>query len=167
MYVAVASLVSTCSLNSTYVCICFLQFQKTQEVYECKQRETVLNAELQGGRVAGRNLSSKQHKLDEETLKQQEILYTQDFQLQQQERKVARLMGERSDEEQSALSDKIKVCLWYLSKLHSEMHNAWQMAVLADRSTASTSPVLGNGGRECYSTTKGAPSQGPAEGPAG
>ena len=122
-------LVSTCSLNSTYVRICFLQFKKTQEVYECKQRETVLNAELQGGRVAGRNLSSKQHKLDEETLKQQEILYTQDFQLQQQERKVARLMGERSDEEQSALSDKIMVCLWYLSKLHSDAQ------CLADGST--------------------------------
>ena len=93
-----------------HVCYaCALQFKKNQELFECKQNEAVLVAELQGGRVAARNLSSKQHKLDEETLKQQEILYTQDFQLQQQEGKVARLMGERSDEEQSALNDKIKV----------------------------------------------------------
>ena len=86
-----------------------LQFKTSQSVYACKQRETVLKAELQGGRVAARNLSSKQHKLDEETLKQQEILYTQDFQLQQQERKVGRLQGDRSDEEQSVLDDKMKV----------------------------------------------------------
>ena len=100
--------VYVCTYVRTYVSIT-LQFKKTQEVYACKQRETVLRAELQGGRVAARNLSSKQHKLDEETLKQQEILYTQDFQLQQQERKVGRLQGERSDEEQSTLNDKMKV----------------------------------------------------------
>lgn len=92
----------------TYVSL-NLQFKKTQEVYVCKQGETVLKAELQGGHVAARNLSSKQHKLDEETLKQQEILYTQDFQLQQQERKMGWLQGDRSDEEQSALNDKMKV----------------------------------------------------------
>lgn len=36
-----------------------------------------MQAELQGGRTALRNLGSKQHRLDEEHLKQQEILYTQ------------------------------------------------------------------------------------------
>ena len=36
-----------------------------------------MTAELHGGRTALRNLSSHQHKLDEEALKQQEILYTQ------------------------------------------------------------------------------------------
>ncbi len=36
-----------------------------------------MQAELQGGRAALRNLGSKQYRLDEEHLKQQEILYTQ------------------------------------------------------------------------------------------
>ena len=40
-----------------------------------------MQAEIQGGRAALRNLGSKQRKLDEETLKQQEILYTQVCQL--------------------------------------------------------------------------------------
>jgi hypothetical protein len=41
-------------------------------------------------------------------LKQQELIYSQDFQLQQLERKVARLQGERSNEEKMALNNKIK-----------------------------------------------------------
>ena len=36
-----------------------------------------MTAELLGGRAALRNLGSHQYKLDEEALKQQEILYTQ------------------------------------------------------------------------------------------
>jgi len=40
-----------------------------------------MQAEIQGERTALRNLGSKQHKLDEEALKQQDILYTQVCQL--------------------------------------------------------------------------------------
>ena len=69
----------------------------------------MLGAELHGCRVASKNLMSNQRKLDEEALKQQEILYTQDFQLQQQERRVGRMQGERSDEEQGQLDAKLKV----------------------------------------------------------
>ena len=36
-----------------------------------------MQAEIQGGKTVLRNLGSKQHKLDEEVLKQQEVLYTQ------------------------------------------------------------------------------------------
>ena len=36
-----------------------------------------MSTEHQGGRAAFRNLGSSQNKLDEEALKQQEILYTQ------------------------------------------------------------------------------------------
>ena len=56
-----------------------------------------------------RNLASKQNKVDKEALKQQEILYTQDFQLQQLEHRMARLQGERSDDEKIQLQTKIKV----------------------------------------------------------
>ena len=54
-----------------------MQFKRAQELFELKSRDTGLEAEIQGGRAALRNLGSKHHKLDEEALKQQEILYTQ------------------------------------------------------------------------------------------
>lgn len=63
----------------------------------------------QGSRVALRNLHSKQHKVDEEALKQQELLYMQDLQLQQLEHKYNRMEGERTDDELVALNNKIKV----------------------------------------------------------
>ena len=59
--------------------------------------------------MALRNLHSKQRKTDEEALKQQELLYTQDLQLQQLEHKYNRLEGERSDHELAGLNNKIKV----------------------------------------------------------
>ena len=65
---------------------------------------------LKGCRVTMRNLTSKQHKVDEQALKQQEILYTQDFQLQQLEHRMARLQGERSDDEKLQLQARIKAC---------------------------------------------------------
>ncbi len=89
------------------------QFKHTQEVFELKQKDTIMQAEIQGSRAALRNLSSKQQKLDEEALKQLEILYTQDFQLQQLQHKFSRLEGERTDDEKNALSSRIKVSIVY------------------------------------------------------
>ena len=56
---------------------CTHQFKKAQEIFELKKKESTMQAEIQGGKTVLRNLSSKQHKLDEEVLKQQEVLYTQ------------------------------------------------------------------------------------------
>lgn len=84
------------------------QFKKTQELYQVRQMESNTTAEIQGGKASSRNLSSKLYKLDQESLKQQEIVYNQDFQLQQLERKMARLQGERSSEEKTHLQEKIK-----------------------------------------------------------
>ena len=39
--------------------------------------ESNTNAEIQGAKAASRNLSSKLNKLDQESLKQQEIVYNQ------------------------------------------------------------------------------------------
>ncbi len=85
------------------------QFKHAQEVFELKQKDTIMQAEIQGSRAALRNLGSKQLKLDEEALKQQEILYTQDFQLQQLQHKLSRIDGERTDDEKNALGARIKV----------------------------------------------------------
>ncbi|KAJ8030943.1 Coiled-coil domain-containing protein 39 [Holothuria leucospilota] len=85
-----------------------LQYKKSQELYEAKVLEKNTGAEIQGGRAASRNLSSRINKLDHDSLKQQEIIYNQDFAIQQLERKIARLQGERSTEEMDALNAKIK-----------------------------------------------------------
>ena len=85
------------------------QFKHAQQVFELKQKETTMQAEIQGGRASKKNLSAKMRKLDEEALKQQEILYTQDFQLQQLQHKLNRMEGERTDDEKLALNTKIKV----------------------------------------------------------
>ncbi len=85
------------------------QFKHVQELFELKRKETTMQAEIHGGRAALRNLGSKQQSLDEEALKQQEILYTQGFQLQQLQHKLNRLDGERTDDEKNALTSRITV----------------------------------------------------------
>lgn len=54
-----------------------------------------------------KNLQTKVHGLDQEQTRQQELIYSAEFQIQQMERKVARGMGERTDEEKSLLNNKI------------------------------------------------------------
>ena len=85
------------------------QFKHAQELFELKRQETTMQAEIQGGRASVRNLRSKIHKLDEEALKQQEILYTQDFQLQQLQHKLNRMEGERTEDEKATLTSRISV----------------------------------------------------------
>ena len=87
------------------------QFARAQELFELRRKESSMEAELHGGKATLRNLGSKQHKLDEELLKQQEILYTQDFQLQQLRHRLSRMEGERTGEELEILNEKIKVCI--------------------------------------------------------
>lgn len=55
-----------------------------------------------------KNLQTKVHALDQEQTRQQELIYSAEFQIQQMERKVARGMGERTDEEKSQLNAKIR-----------------------------------------------------------
>lgn len=85
-----------------------LQYKKSQELYESRSAEKNNMAEIQGSRAASRNLSSRINKLDHDSLKQQEIIYNQDFTIQQLERKIARLQGERSTEEMDALNARIE-----------------------------------------------------------
>ncbi|XP_041482554.1 coiled-coil domain-containing protein 39-like [Lytechinus variegatus] len=85
-----------------------LQYKRSQELYEAKTAEKNTSAEIQGARAASRNLSSRINKMDHDSLKQQEIIYNQDFTVQQLERKIARLEGERSTEEMDMLNARIK-----------------------------------------------------------
>ena len=86
-------------------------FLHAQKLFELKRKENTMQAETQGGKAALRNLGAKQHKLDEELLKQQEILYTQDFGLQQLQHRLNRMEGERTGEEMEILNEKLKVRL--------------------------------------------------------
>ncbi|KAJ3117225.1 Coiled-coil domain-containing protein 39 [Phlyctochytrium bullatum] len=83
-------------------------FKKSQELFKLKQEEKNLQAEITGGEAALKNLKSTIHRLDQETLKQQALLYAQEFQIQQLERKVRRAQGDRTDEEKEQLLKRIE-----------------------------------------------------------
>eukprot|EP01042_Synura_sphagnicola_P003178 gene3178-3922_t len=83
-------------------------FKEQQKVRNLKQEEILLRAEVAGTKTATRNLDSQLSLLDKEAGRQQELLYNAEFQIQQIERKVARGMGERSDEEKKKLNQQIE-----------------------------------------------------------
>ncbi|KAF6040654.1 CCDC39 [Bugula neritina] len=85
-----------------------IKFKKGQEYFTAKKAEKDTNAEIQGTRAAIRNLDSKINKLDHDSLKQLEIIYNQDFSIQQLERRINRMQGEHSNEEKVALEIRIK-----------------------------------------------------------
>lgn len=64
-------------------------------------------SEIAGSQASGKNLSTKIHALDQESLRQQELIYNAEFQVQQLERKVARASGERTGDEKKELHAKI------------------------------------------------------------
>ncbi|KAJ3390261.1 Coiled-coil domain-containing protein 39 [Lobulomyces angularis] len=83
------------------------QFKKSQELFKFKQEEKNLAAEIAGSEANSKSLSSKINKLDQEAIKQQALLYAQEFQIQQLERKVRRAQGDRTDEEKAILEKTI------------------------------------------------------------
>ena len=85
-----------------------VMFKASQELFNHRQEEANHIAEISGGQAAAKNLNHKIHELDQQSLRQQELIYTAEFQIQQMERKVARAGGERSDEEKIILNKKIK-----------------------------------------------------------
>lgn len=78
-------------------------FRKAQSLHDSKTEETRLRSEISGIKSAARNLDVQLSLLDKEAARQQELLYNAEFQIQQIERKIARGMGERSDDEKRAL----------------------------------------------------------------
>jgi len=83
-------------------------FRQSQQLFSCRQEEANLIAEISGAQSTAKTLQSKIRSLDKESMRQQELIYTAEFQIQQMERKVARGMGERSDEEKKKLNLEIK-----------------------------------------------------------
>ena len=82
--------------------------KETQKVFELKTSEERMRSNIQGTKSTSRNLDVQLHGLDKDAAKQQELLYNAEFQIQQIERKIARGMGERSDEEKRNLKASIE-----------------------------------------------------------
>ncbi|XP_034518298.1 coiled-coil domain-containing protein 39 isoform X3 [Ailuropoda melanoleuca] len=82
-------------------------FKKVQELQTETMKEKALVSEIEGTRSSIKHLNHQLHKLDFETLKQQEIMYSQDFYIQQVERRMSRLKGEINSEEKQALETKL------------------------------------------------------------
>jgi len=82
-------------------------FRKDEEKQKAKVEEKKTEAEINGSHNAIKNLNSKITKLDTDALKQQEIMYSQDFTLQQLERRCIRMQGEHNTEEKAALEEKV------------------------------------------------------------
>ncbi|XP_038202903.1 coiled-coil domain-containing protein 39 [Arvicola amphibius] len=82
-------------------------FKKVQELQNETTKEKSLVAEIEGTRSSLKHLNQRLRKLDFETLKQQEIMYNQDFYIQQVERRMSRLKGEINSEEKQTLEAKI------------------------------------------------------------
>ncbi|CAF0814550.1 unnamed protein product [Didymodactylos carnosus] len=82
-------------------------YKITQQIFDYKTKEKNLDAEINGSIVTLNNLQSKTDKLDHDALKQQEVLYHQDFEIQSLERRINRMQGEKSTDEQAELERKI------------------------------------------------------------
>ncbi|XP_019061889.1 coiled-coil domain-containing protein 39 isoform X2 [Fukomys damarensis] len=82
-------------------------FKKVQQLQTETMKEKALVSEIEGTHSTLKHFNNQLHKLDFETLKQQEIMYSQDFYVQQVERRMSRLKGEINSEEKQALKAKI------------------------------------------------------------
>ncbi|XP_006084942.1 coiled-coil domain-containing protein 39 [Myotis lucifugus] len=82
-------------------------FKIGRELQTETMKEKSLISEIEGTRSSLKHLNHQLHKLDFETLKQQEIMYSQDFHIQQVQRRMSRLRGEINSEEKQSLQVKI------------------------------------------------------------
>ena len=74
-------------------------FKLSQDVYQARKNEKNLLAEIQGSQSRAKNLALRIQEFDRETQKQMELLYNSNYQIQQMERKIARIVGETTEEE--------------------------------------------------------------------
>ncbi|NWV13690.1 CCD39 protein, partial [Ptilonorhynchus violaceus] len=100
-----------------------LLFKKSQELQVQKDKEKVVLAEIEGGQKSLKNLKSRLRKLDADLLKQQGLLYDQDFYIQRIQRRLSRLEGEVNSDEKQVLEAKVAE----LRKTLEEKRNAYDV----------------------------------------
>ncbi|XP_061209486.1 coiled-coil domain-containing protein 39 [Neopsephotus bourkii] len=84
-----------------------LLFKKTEEFKVHKDKEKCVLAEIEASRSLLKKLKSQLHRLDADALNQQEIIYNQDFYIQQVQRRLSRLEGELNTDEKQVLEAKV------------------------------------------------------------
>mmetsp|Transcript_44240 Transcript_44240/g.58721 ORF Transcript_44240/g.58721 Transcript_44240/m.58721 type:complete len:183 (+) Transcript_44240:1060-1608(+) len=82
-------------------------FKESQTLFKLRAEQANLIGDISGTLSASRNLQANITKLKIEKQRQQELIYTQDFQIQQMERRVDRMKGVRSEEEKTKLQKEI------------------------------------------------------------
>ncbi|KAJ8389598.1 hypothetical protein AAFF_G00118350 [Aldrovandia affinis] len=80
--------------------------RRTQELQVLRSKEKTLLGEISGSRATLSNLKSRLDKLEHNSLKQQEMIYNKDFQIQLLERKLSQMRGEGNTEGEQALKKK-------------------------------------------------------------
>merc|ERR1719502_2457809 len=83
-------------------------FKESQELSRLRAEEATTLGEISGAQSAIKNLQFQISRLDQERQRQQELLYAVDFQSQLMQRKVARVSGERTVEEQDEFKRRIE-----------------------------------------------------------
>ncbi|NXY45981.1 CCD39 protein, partial [Ceuthmochares aereus] len=84
-----------------------LLFKKTQELTTQKDKEKCVLAEIEGSRLSLKNLKCQLHRLDTDALEQLDLMYNQDFYIQQVQRRLSRLEGDVNAEEKQVLEAKV------------------------------------------------------------
>ncbi|NXV82873.1 CCD39 protein, partial [Atlantisia rogersi] len=84
-----------------------LLFKKTEELKVQKDKEKCILGEIEGSRASLKNMKTRLHRLDADALKQQELIYNQDFYIQQLQRRLSRLEGEADANEKQVLEAKV------------------------------------------------------------
>ena len=95
-------------------------FKHSHELFQKRKAEADLIAEISGAQGTSRNLQQRIHELDQRSLKQQEMLYNIEFQVQQLERKVSHASGKRSLEDTMALNQQILQLQEQLSQMKQQ-----------------------------------------------
>ncbi|XP_071422314.1 coiled-coil domain-containing protein 39 isoform X2 [Pithys albifrons albifrons] len=100
-----------------------LLFKKTQELKVEKDKEKVALSEIEGSKKSLKNLQCRLHRLNAEVFKQQELIYNQDFYIQQVQRQLSRIEGEVNANEKEVLEAKVAE----LKKTLEEKKNAYDV----------------------------------------
>jgi len=106
--------------NKTLQALKESMFKHSHELFQKRKQEADLIAEISGAQGTSRNLQQRIHELDQRSLKQQEMLYNIEFQVQQLERKVSHASGKRSLEETMLLQAQISALQDQLSQAKSQ-----------------------------------------------
>ncbi|XP_053930166.1 coiled-coil domain-containing protein 39 isoform X2 [Cuculus canorus] len=83
-----------------------LLFKKTQDLTVQQDKEKCVLAEFEGCPLSLKNLKSQLNRLDTDALKQLDLMYNQDFYIQQVQRRLSRLEGEVNADEKQVLEAK-------------------------------------------------------------